>query len=325
MFTEVLRIKPILDSAAATQMETNLTTRFTRVAKRFGHGLKSVIHASLFGVSLALLAKLLNPLQAVEERIKSLLEEGSNVADFADRLNTKPGTLLQTQTIAESLGVKPEDFKKLVTSFATAIENARDQLKTGEGIHTPEAVAVKNFLPEKDLLQGFTAFIAALKAQTNPEERRKIEKAVFGEQQFGTAKNFLNANLEKAGAKLPDAVTFQKAANKADKLSSLQEAIAAKNKAENFITAANQTTPGVVAGIEASKQRDEAKTLKQIPNAEVLLAAKKTLDGLAEIMQSILDVLLQILGYFQGVTKSSKQISESRAMRGVPGVTKGDY
>ncbi len=73
MFSEILRIKPVLDSGAAKQMEQSLSARFSSIAKRFGGGLKSVIKGSLLGISIGLLNRLLNPLEALEEKIKNLL------------------------------------------------------------------------------------------------------------------------------------------------------------------------------------------------------------------------------------------------------------
>ncbi len=132
MFTEILRVKPVLDNTAAVQMEQSLHARFTRIASRFGGGLKAVIKGSVLGISLGLLNRILNPLEAVEEKIKALLGQGTDIQDMAERLGTSPGQLRQLQDVAKSLGVPGDQLKEVLSKFAESIEQARVEIKNPE-------------------------------------------------------------------------------------------------------------------------------------------------------------------------------------------------
>jgi hypothetical protein len=166
MFTEILRIKPVLDSGNAAAMEQSLQARFTRVAKRFGAGLKAVIKGSVIGISLGLLSKLLNPLEALEERLKKLMGEGSDLRDLADRFNTTPGKILTVQSVAKSFGVKEDELKDAMTKYAETIEAARKEVAELPAARRSEKTRMLDkagLLDEKDFAQGFVEFLDSLK------------------------------------------------------------------------------------------------------------------------------------------------------------------
>lgn len=163
MFNEILRIKPVLDDATTRQMEQNLSSRFARVATRFGQGLKNVIKGSFLGISLGLISRLLNPIEALEDKIKKLLGEGSDVRDLADRLKTSPGRLQQIQDVAQSLGVTPDQFKDMIIKYAQAIEKGREELQNPFVEPSASTLAVKQFVGEKDIVKSFTDFLTSLK------------------------------------------------------------------------------------------------------------------------------------------------------------------
>lgn len=166
MFTEILRIKPVLDSGSAAQMEQSLHARFTRVAKRFGSGLKAVIKGSVIGISLGLLARLLNPLEALEEKLKKLMGEGSDLRDLADRFNTTPGKILTVQSVAKSFGVKEDELKDAMTKYAEAIEAGRKEvaeLPEKDRSEKTRLLEKAGLLKEEDLAQGFVEFLDSLK------------------------------------------------------------------------------------------------------------------------------------------------------------------
>lgn len=165
MFSEVLRIKPVLDSSTAKQMETNLATRFGRIAQRFGGGLKAVIKGSILGISIGLLNRLLNPLEALEDRIKNLVGQGSDIRDLADRFGTSAGTLKQIQDFGKSVGVDPDKLKDLMQKFAQAVETAREEIQDPTKVLSPSSIAVRQFTSEKDLGKGFLDFLLSLRRE----------------------------------------------------------------------------------------------------------------------------------------------------------------
>lgn len=163
MFTEVLRIKPVLDESSAKQMESTLSSRFTKVAQRFGTGLKNVIKGSVLGISLALLSKILNPIEALDTKLKSLLTHGTDIRDLAERFGTSGGNLQRLQDVAQSLGVNPDQFKDVLTKFAESVEKARDEIANPFVEKSASTVILGNIAKEKDLAEGFKQFLLFLK------------------------------------------------------------------------------------------------------------------------------------------------------------------
>lgn len=192
MFTEILRIKPVLDSASASQMENNLGGRFRRVTTRFGQGLKMAIKGSLLGISLGLLARFLNPLEKMEEKIRKLLDEAKAQKDSAEDFGTSPGKLRAIQDVAGSIGVTPDTLKEMMGKYAGAIEKAREELQDPTAKLSEGTQALRQFIGEKDMAESFLQFVQSLKTQGNSgkgfdrffgerENRRALERQRSGE------------------------------------------------------------------------------------------------------------------------------------------------
>lgn len=179
MFSETLKIIPKLDPGEAKKMERTLSERFARVAKGFGGGLKAVIKGSILGISLGLLSKLLNPLEALEEKIKNLLGEGTDIRDMADKFGSTPGELKRLQDVGQSLGVSPDQLKDMMNKFAGAVEKARTELEDPTAQISASTNVVKNFAGEKNIAEGFFQFLTSLKAQGQGQGR----DVFFGERE----------------------------------------------------------------------------------------------------------------------------------------------
>lgn len=355
MFTEILKIRPVLDPAATASMEQSLTGRFARVSKRFGAGLKNVIKGTVFGIGLGLLAQLLNPLENIEKKIKSLMDEGEDIRDFADRLGTDSGALKRTQLEAQTLGLKPEKFRELLELYAKAVETAREEIKSPQGITSESAKVVEKFIGEKDLLKGFSSFLAALRGEesgpgrrtelangtvltrTGKEVSEQAQRAVFGNVLHGSARRFMQVDQslpDKTG--LPSAKALGDAEDKAAKLADVQNAVQAVNEANNLIAAAKRASEEQVRRLEALKQREEAQTLKQFNNFETLAKSAELIQDLkgvllntqatlANILTS-LNSLPTLLGQSGTITQNLSKLSDfiikvqgSRWFRGITG------
>ncbi len=189
MFTEVLRIRPVLDTASTKQMESDLSGRFQGVARRFGSGIKAAIKGSLLGIGIGLLAKLLNPLQEVQDKIKNLLEKGSSVADLADRLGvgSSPAELIRLQSAAQSIGIKPDELKDVLTKFADQVDIARKEIQDPFKVHSESTVALGEFAKNPDMVKGFLGFLDSLRARGQGPGR----DVFFGEKQNALAQDRL--------------------------------------------------------------------------------------------------------------------------------------
>lgn len=313
MFTEILKIKPVLDSATASEMETKLQGRFTRVAKRFSTGLKNAIKGTVFGIGLGLLAQLLNPLENIEKKIRSLLDDSKDVNDLAERFGAKGGELLQAQTIAKSANIPVEKFNELLTDFAKSVEQAREEAKTPTGVTSANATAVEKFIGEKDLVAAFWEFLRSLQTEAKGSGRTDIladgtvikrsgqdiseaaQKAVFGEIQYGAGKRLLNLDFERQNNKvgLPNIIDIQKAVSKGSNLSDVEAAITAKNGIQNYIDTATKATSEMVSSLQAIKQREEKQQIDQFNNFEQL---KKGTQLISDLQGTLLNVQSTLLG-----------------------------
>lgn len=179
MFTEILRVKPVLDSASTKQMEATLAGRFQTVAKRFGAGLKAAVKGTILGIGLGLLAKLLNPLQELEDKVKKLLDQGKDVGDLADRLGAKPAELLRLQATAQTLGIKPDELKDLLLKFADGIETARKELQDPFAQRSASTVVLEDFAKNPNMVKSFQDFLERLRVKGEGPGR----DLVFGEKQ----------------------------------------------------------------------------------------------------------------------------------------------
>ncbi len=163
MFNEVLKIKPVLDESTTKSMEASLTSRFARVASRFGAGLKNVVKGSVLGISLGLLNKLLNPIEALDDKIKGLLSKGTDIKDLAERFGTSGGNLQQAEDVAQSLKLSPDAFKEILLKFTDTVEKAREELANPLTQKSEATLVVGQFSKNKDMLENFKNFTAFLR------------------------------------------------------------------------------------------------------------------------------------------------------------------
>src|SRR5690606_21888544 len=117
---------------ATAQMERSLNSRFTRVANRFRRGLLRALRGSILGVGIGMITRLIQPLAALEERVKKLMGEGEELSDLAERMGAKPGQLKQLQLAGQALGMSPEKFNEMLTAYAEAVEEAKKEITDPE-------------------------------------------------------------------------------------------------------------------------------------------------------------------------------------------------
>ena len=196
MFTEILRIKPVLDRGSAGKMENDLSGRFLRVSKRFGSGLKSLMKGAILGISVGLIAKMLNPLKEVEERLKALGKKGLTTSDLAEKLGTDAGSVLELQAAGMNAGLTLEEVDEKLQKFADAVELARKELKDPGSEFSDSTRAVQQFAGETDMAAGFRAFMKGFNALPAGQGKDLAGKAVFGEKLTGSDRRFIESDID---------------------------------------------------------------------------------------------------------------------------------
>src|SRR5687767_8200002 len=107
MFSEILKIIPQLDSGDLAKLESSLSGRFTRIAKKFGKGLGSILTGGgIAGLALGLIDKLLNPLKDVQEAIDRSLKDSDDLVTNAKQFDTTAGKLAKLVALGKSTGLE---------------------------------------------------------------------------------------------------------------------------------------------------------------------------------------------------------------------------
>lgn len=317
MFQEVLRIKPVLEPAATAKMETTLSQRFKRVTKSFGAGLKAVVTGTALGIGLNILAKILNPITELEDRLNTLLGKGKNILDQSDRFGTSSGKLARLQVVGERLGVSPEDLGKLMEKYAEAIETGREEIKKPlKDQSDATKILSKDFLQEKDIAESFFKFIQSLKFVTDQDQRKKIEKEVLGESLFGFKRRFTDADFTKEFKTVPDTGTLGKAVGNVAATDEELRIKRVNRETQDFLKNANTLGPGTVNAISALEQKRSDKDNKDFSNINQMAVAAR---GLEESMALLQKPLQQLQTGIANLVTFTEQLSKSRWFRNIIG------
>lgn len=221
MLSEVLRIQPKMDNNDVNQMERQLGSRFSRIAKGFGRGLKI---ASVAALGAAVLDKLVNPLQEVKAAIDRTLGKADDIVTNARQFGTTTENLLKVRSLGNVRGLSNENVDMLLTKFQGAVAQA--SLNPND----PQNSAVKNYIGQKDTALAFYNFITQLQ-KMDKNQQVLVQQQVFGEKQVLKMAEFLQDVGFKESAASLKKVDFGKAAQAAETLATLAD----KNEANKTV------------------------------------------------------------------------------------------
>lgn len=310
MFQEFLRIIPKLSSADTAAMEQSLNRRFSNVAKKFSKGLKAAVKGTVFGIGLAFLAELLNPLKELEDRIKDLLGKGEDINELADKYGSTPGALRTLQGAAALDGVNPEKLASLLESFSKTVDTATKEMEERRKDPTKTlsaaSSAVSQFVGGTDRVDSFFRFLQGLQdfGKANGRAKRaNVERDVFGEALYGNARRFIESpnlreNINKTGRSQED---INRGIGKLAELQRGRTARETLNETDTLIKASQKLNPGIVADIDRRAKKEEEKAIKQIDDYARLVKAAEALDGLASIVKEIKSVVIDALGVLRDI------------------------
>lgn len=310
MFTEILRVKPVLDQGTAKKMETDLSRRFTRVASKFGKGLKNIIKGNILFMSLGLLTQLLNPLEKLEERLKALLGQGSDIRDLADQFDTTPGQMKRLQDVSQNLGLSPDQLKDMMTRFSESLDRARQETAKKEPL-TDSSRIVKNWMDEKDTAEAFFSFVQSLKAAKGTPARETAEREIFGGIQKGASKRFIDADFAKEFQRLgtPSIARTNRAVGNTDKLNELDRRMTTRRESNDFVKGAEGLTAKMVSDMNRAAERELERDQAQMKAMDDLAKAKEGIDNLVAGFQLLSVQVSKGVGYLGdliGIIKNSR-------------------
>lgn len=341
MWTEFLKVKPVLDSVDLNRMMSQLSSRFATVAKKFGVGLKNAITTGgIFGLATAAINKLLNPLKETQDTLDRLLNGADDLVTMARQFETTSGKLFKLQQLGKSTGLDEATLQTLLTKFQVALAEARQESKetTKPLSERPNFAILKDFIGEKDTAEAFFQFAQTLQKQ-NKDTQVLVQSQIFGEKLIGRSSEFFQTDfqkqLETIGAK--DSEVYTPALEKTAGLSDLRDALTAKRTLDDAINKSRVLNEGMIVAIDKSEKallQQEEFRLKSFETLKTAAAATdqikfKLEEGFTYLTKFVPDILGAILRveeaikFYAGIGSEIatwlRKISESRFMRGIGG------
>lgn len=321
MFEEILLIKTRLDALEAKKMEKDLSDRFMVVTKRFGQGLnkftKIALGGSIFGgIGLALINKILNPLEEVETKIKQILEQGQEVSDTAEKFGGTPAELYQLQKVGENAGLSPQQITEMLTKF-----QERQALAVDENAHPLAEKHVStqvlgNLANNANSIEALLQFLKDLRTKSAPE-RLASERAIFDTKLTGGQRRLADTDYE-AESKRLGLNNLQQVGSKLkhlDEVDALDRAQKAANHARAFLQNAGDISPDVITNINAREAVQQDKLNRQLSNLTDLQKLQVSADKIKDGLDLITEKLGQLVVKGDEAIQAAQKLTQSRTLR----------
>lgn len=323
MFSFIMKIFPRIDQKELNKMEKQLQSRFTRVAKRFGKSLSTMMKSGgLWGAAFALINKILNPLKDVQESIDATLKSSADIVTNAKHFGTEAGKLFKLQQLAQSKSVDESSLYDILQKFQTAIAKAEND--------PSEPSAVRQFVGQKDIAEGFFEFIQSLN-KMDKNQQILVQQSVFGEKQILKMASFLGTDfadqIKKIGAR--DGKVYTPALEKLDHLADLTDVLTARRSLQDRIDKASVMNEGLVRAKDKMDRAALARENQRIKSYEDLAAIQETSEKIMGLMEQGLALIGKLVNTItptiNKIAESLSKLSNSKMMRGLFGFgKKGD-
>lgn len=283
MFSEILKIIPKLDTKELDKMEKSLSSRFARVAKKFGKGVANTFKGgAIVGGAVALLDKILNPLQEIQEAMDKTLKSSDDIVTNAAQFQTSTGNLTKLIKLGEATGLDQDSLFTLLNKYQGAIAQARANPKD-------EAVSsVQQFTGEKDIGQSFYNFIVSLQ-KVSKDQQRLIQEQIFGEKQVLKMSDFLQSDFPKLWKDTGlDKVSTEKlgaAVEKLGGLNDLADILRVRTTTQDIFGKAGAINEGMIRARDRSEKLALEKENKQLKQYENLATISDTVVKMMGLMQ----------------------------------------
>lgn len=301
MFSEILKIIPKMDQAELKKLETNMSTRFTKIAKNFGKGLKNIFKGGGWvGAAIGLLNKIMNPLKDIQESMESTLKYSGDIVSNAEQFGTSAGRLAKLQAVAQAKGIDPQTLYTLIGKFQTAVVNAKAD---------PTAPSVvRNYVGTTDFAEGFFRFIQNLK-QSPKDDSILAQQDVFGEKQIGRVSNFINTDfaellnaMSKSG--LRDTAFYDRAFRKGDELANLSDRLGAVREInKNALNAQAMNQDMIYQQDRLEKDRDQ-RARDQLQSYRNIAKLAETSEKVTGLINDALAQVGRLLTFLEGPAKT---------------------
>lgn len=318
MFSEILKIIPIIDNARAKTLENSLHGRFKRVAKGFGKALNFAIKGTILGISLGLLQKLLDPIKEIEERVNKLLDDGSDLVDNAADFGATAGEMKRLQDIGGALGVKPEQLKDMLTKYQDAIEGAKKEMLEKGSIESASGQAVSKYINDSNMVESFINYLKGLQA-TQPQSiikdgrrvdlglqtQQTLQENVFGKK-FGAAQNRLmmadfNAIANQTGSS--DTKGMSARFERVARLAEMQRIGAIRSENKYGAQQMDAINPSMITGLQQIQDKKEADLADKMRKFDTLKKADELMTKITEVVTKMNELILEAFAFIRRFTE----------------------
>ncbi len=317
MLTEIVKIKPQLDSGELSKMESNLNLRFGKVALKFGKGLaKAMLGGGIVAAALTAINRLLNPLEAVEERIKSLLGQSENISDTAEKFGTTAGKFFKLEQLGAAAGLDQAGLKEMLTKFQEKIQLAQKELADPSHGISRSTAAVKNFVGESDVASAFFRAIQDLGTK-DKETRAVIEKAIFGEKQTGAQRRFIDTDFASVQKKLgvENSDQLQEAFSKNSNINELSRTLEAARGVQQFMLQSSKLNANMITAMDEAQRLQMNKDALELENFQTLKEASVSIQKIQNLVDQGLLQVNKLIAFASKLEPLFMKISESRGLR----------
>jgi hypothetical protein len=293
MFSEILKIIPKLDSKDLSAMESQLQSRFTKIAKGFGKGLSSALKlGGIASIGLALVDKLLNPLKETQEAIDKMLKSSDDISTNARQFNTTSGRLLKLVSLAKATGLDQDNLFMLLNKYQTAVAEAKaDPNKPS---------AVRNFVGKDDTAEGFFEFIQSLQ-KMDKSQQLLVQQSVFGEKQILKMADFLQSDFARLYGRLGlNKVSSSKLTGDVDKLAGfndLTDELSAKRNIKDVQSKAQLINNGMIQARNKSEELALERENKRIQSFTDISAISQTMDKVMTLVEEGVGLLGKLVNF----------------------------
>ena len=311
MFKEILKIIPTVDRSDLSRMESLLNSRFMKIGKKFGAGLKNVLMGGgVAGIALALIDKILNPLKEVQESIDRVLKQGDDLVTNANQFGTTAGKLFKLQQLGKATGLDEDALYTLISKFQATVAEAEADPK--------KQTSVRQFVGQEDAAAGFFEFIQALQKMDKNQQIR-VQQEVFGEKQILKMADFLQSDFGKLskqiGARSGD--TYTPALEKLGGLNDLADALKAKQTLSDTLTKSKLINEDMIT----SKARADQAVLTQENERLKSYASIQTIsEGTNKIFALLEKGFLMLTDLVTKVTNLTEYVKEFKGSKIVKGI-----
>jgi len=325
MFTDILKIKPQIDSKDLQAMERQLQSRFTKIAKGFGKGVVSAFKGGgIAGIALGLIDKLLNPIKEVQEAIDRSLKSSDDIVTNAKQFDSTTGKLAKVIGLAKATGLDQDNLFMLINKYQNAVAEAR------KNPNDPNVSSVANFTGQKDTVEGFFQFIQSLQ-RMNKDQQVLVQSQIFGEKQILKMADFLQADFPRLMRNTGlDKVTSEKIGGAHDKLGSLndlRDELTVKNSIDDTINKSNLINEGMIRQMSESERLAQRKENEQIKSYKDLATISDTVTkmetALTEGLGLIGKLITTLTPFINQASDFMVKFLKSPMVRGVKGLFGG--